>query len=60
MLQPDEKIKIKISNGCMAYMSKAIYKKIRDHPSVRVVEKDSSVHISRFKEGIYSRINRRG
>lgn len=49
ILQPDESIGAKMVNGFVARMSDSTAEKMREHPNVKMVVKDSPVSISRFK-----------
>nr|AGE96025.1 subtilisin-like serine protease precursor [Encephalitozoon cuniculi] len=49
ILRPDESIGIKMTNGFVARMSESTAKRMKRHPSVKMVVKDSPVGISGLK-----------
>lgn len=49
MMKDGEEIRTMIPNGYMAYMSEATAARIGEHPNVKIVEKDSQIHITEFR-----------
>ncbi|AFN82439.1 subtilisin-like serine protease precursor [Encephalitozoon romaleae SJ-2008] len=51
ILEPDESIEIKITNGFVARMTKSTAEKMKRHPNVKMVVRDTPVGISGLKIG---------